>query len=160
MARAAKAPKLNKKAMIAAIKADGALCEGTLINGKIPGCGHVGRCALGALLFRGGMTNAELKLLSSRGDSYFEPVNPWVSDTEWQPVAIAGKSKKAVAMRKAQRVLANRYGMTAEHHIDDIVGCNDNTFDDTNDDAPSKLARWQARAKAVIAYIKGDYARG
>ena len=132
--------KLNKKAILAAIRADGALCDGALVNGKVPGCNHVGRCAIGAILFHNGMTNKELKIVSSASNSYF--------DCEEQPRDIVGKSAKKKALRKAQRIFM-RLGMSG-YIIDAIVTENDN-FHGSDD-----YGVWKARARNVVAYIQ-DY---
>ena len=122
----------QKAAAIAAIKKDGALCGGELINGKVPGCAHAGRCAVGALLFHGGMTNAELKELPSGVDKVFS----------WTPPL----SKRKV-WNKAKRILEHRYGL-GEAQVIDLICTNDNRIGENS------LATWRARARHVLSYIR------
>ena len=132
---------MNKKAMIEAIKADGMLCPGKLVNGRVKGCNHVGRCAIGALLFHGGMTNKELQGASSDGYCYKYP-DPDEPGSE-----------------KGRRIFTEQYGLTNDNIvqvIDGTVRCNDkfkNAWQDEREHGKS-AKQWKQRANAVIRYIR------
>lgn len=149
----------QKAAVIRAIKADGVLCEGTLVNGKVPGCGHVGRCAMGAILFQGGMTNKELRKLPAGLDDVFDKTtpptdDPWYSRNESsfrrQQARFSRfkRSKRGKLYFKARRIL-DKYGLTDDH-----VWCIIDQNDASRDDATPTLRDWQRRAQSMIDYIK------
>ena len=119
--------RINKKAIIAAIEADSYLSASALINGKVPGCRHVGRCAIGALLRHGGLAPATLKAIDRNADCGY-----------------AEHPKSGPILRK-------KYGLD-EALVAKIVTCNDN-FSCMMYDKP--LDGWKARAKHVIEFIKG-----
>lgn len=152
-------PKLNKKAILTAIKADGALCDSDLVNGKVPGCGHVGRCALGAILFHHGMTNKELKLLPpDLSDIAPDPYNPW-DENEFQNNYASTKILDRAA-KKARRILI-RLGMSADY-VGEIMQSNDAfdlysmklDYEKENKTPENSLVVWKARAKHIIKFIK------
>lgn len=135
---------MNKKAMIAAIKADGALCAGGLVSGRVLGCGHVGRCAIGALLFHGGMTNRELREASSDPYRYMDGVY-WMDSIH----------------AKGRKIFTEKYEL-----LDKEIRKTFDTLIQTNDDFAGawrrygkrekgkSLKQWRARARAVIAAIR------
>lgn len=150
------AKKLNKKAILAAIRADGALCEGDLVNGRVPGCNHVGRCAMGAILFHNGMTNKELKELPSGLDGLaphsleYDPEEERYFREEYNSNFPMDK-----AARKVRRILW-RLGMTQDV-VEEIMTYNDTAIPPTFQEwwqTKEEAKTWRQRAKAVIKFIK------
>ena len=147
-------PKANK--IIAAIKADKCLIAEDLVNGKPKGCGHAGRCAMGALLFRGGMTNKALRQLNQGLEDLFRP-------DDWEV--------KGPGIAKAERILTKIYGITTQEQVGAIMVRNDSFrpkgrkpskeydttmywFDQKHFPKVGTLAQATLRADAIIQFVR------
>jgi len=139
---------MNKEKIIGVLRKEEALVEGRLVFTNIKRCGHVGRCAIGALLFHAGMTNRELN--SFENDDLSIP-SVWDEDLDsW------GDELDASSVEfKAQALLKDIYGIE-KHQIYTIISCNDGA--DSGDFADeckiNEGPKWKQDRGRVCAVIK------
>jgi len=136
---------MNTRKIVEVLRAEEALVESNLIA-NVTRCGHPGRCAIGALLFDAGMTNAELRLCSSALDEndYDE-----IDDEEMY-------NKTEAVHNKAFDLLFNSYGATT-WEVHEIMSINDSA---ANGDFAEEcgitfgMVDWKRDRKRVCAVIK------
>lgn len=132
---------MQKEKIIAALEAEEALIDGLLCDTNVKRCGHAGRCAIGALLYHAGVSNRQIRRLSTDWgtqsvDGFWEVLDP---DTgKYVPSLFA-------------EVLSKEYGLT-EYQAGDIMAFNDG-YHDFDDDAP-EWKQDRKRAEAVIQYVR------
>ena len=128
--------KENKNAILTAIALDGFLCNGQLVNGSAPGCDHVGRCAMGTILFHHGISNSDLDQLPNDLSNLGADASAW----------------SLTAPEQRAHAVLNRLGLTNDM-IEQIISFNDGV------EYPESLPLaevWARRAQDVIHFIQEE----
>ena len=137
---------MNKDKIVAVLEAEQALVGDSLVS-SVKRCGHAGRCAIGALLFAEGVTDAELWRLEERHADVGATPDEWWEDESPR----LGKTYGSV--------LEDGYGLS-EGEAGQIVVENDgpscSAFREVEFGGVSDWKRDRIRARCVIDFVRNE----